>query len=249
MMYLRRISFISIFLAIFLCGCLEIDVHTKMESDGSGKQVWKLTTSALLAQEAKRRLESHPFFRDNHARIWDEFREGDYILFAEFQFDDVNTVQNDDMEIRFEKSGWLKQTFSYTETWKRSFSESGLLTKQAGGLIPARLNITVEMPGKIIHSNADQTDGSTARWSFPITDLVTSKLLQVESESWNWNLLIFLLAFPVVIFSGLIFLMMSYYRKAHAKESSANTFSCPGCGFRVSSGSIFCNSCGKRLAE
>src|SRR5437867_4205149 len=193
---MRKVFFV-VLIALFLAGCVDIEIKTTIQLDGSGKQTWKFTTTALLANRVRDQIERNPFFSRNKANFTDEFKEGDYILQADVEFKKITDLQDRFRDISFEKTGIFQTTYTYTERWKQSFDQGGLIPQQAAGLVPITLKLSVELPGKIIDSNAQTVDGSIAQWNLPLTDLVQSKTFRVVSR--RWNPLILVPAFVLIV--------------------------------------------------
>jgi hypothetical protein len=243
---MRRLPAIpSVFvLLISLVGCVEIEVNTKVDQKGSGVQRWKFSGSALLSSEMKKQVENNRFF--SKWTIQDQFKEGDYILEAALKFKDIGDLRNVDRDVRFESNGWILKTHTYTEVWKRSGQPSGLLAQHAKGLVPVTLRVSVDLPGRIIQTNADYKEGSVARWSIPVSDLVSARMLLAKSQSWNWRLLIPGVVGMMVALAGLAFLVFRSGKRSGIPP--APSIACPTCGAKVAGGSAFCNFCGNRIS-
>ena len=242
----RALCGISIFLLLLsLTGCVEIEVNTKVDEKGSGTQQWKFIGTALLSSEIKKQVQNNRFF--SKSGIKDQFKEGDYILEATLNFKDISELRNVDRDVRFNSEGWLVKTHTYVEVWKRSGQATGLLAQHARGLVPVTLKVSVDLPGRIIESNADFKEGSVARWSVPVSDLVTTKTLIAKSQSWNWPFLSAGLIVLCFAFAGLAFLIYKSGKKA--RGGSSPSVACPACGATVPVGSAFCNFCGNKMDE
>ena len=230
-------------LPLLSAGCVDIEINTKIKEDGSGTQVWRFIGSALLASDIKKQVERNRFFGKWVTR--DQYKEGDYILESTLNFHDISELRNADRDVRLSTEGRLVKTHTYTEVWKRSGEASGFLAQHAGGLVPVTLKISVELPGTIIESNADSKEGSVARWSMPVSDLVSSKMLIAKSRSWNWPFMIAAGTILLVAFGALLFLVNSATQKAHLPVSPSVV--CAACGAKVPGGSTFCNFCGNKM--
>jgi len=240
----RAVSATCIFLALFaLAGCIDIQIRTVVYPDGSGSQSWKFTTTALLANQIKQQLEKDSFFRKLRPKITEEFKEGDYILGADIPFKDVTELQNGRHVFRLEKKGIFKRTYFYTESWEQAVDDRGFLTQSAGGLVPITLKVSLELPGKIVDSNAEVVEGSIAKWSLPVTDLFHPKSLWAKSEKWN---LLFLAPLVLLSFAGAAAVAFLLTRTLRRREVAAQV-RCSNCGAGVPGGSAFCNACGIKL--
>jgi hypothetical protein len=244
-----RKCFFAFCVVLLLAGCVDVEVKTTIRPDGSGKQSWQFTSTALLATRVREQIERNPFFKRTKAKITDEFKEGDYILHADLEFSEITDLEDNFRSINFEKKGIFHTTYVYTETWKHSFDQGGLIPQQAQGLVPITLKLSVELPGKIVDSNAETVEGSTAQWSMPITDLVQSKTFRVVSQRWNLFVLLPVLFLGLAGLAGLGFFVLTALHKPRsvAVTSASAAAQCPSCQSTVPAGSLFCNVCGTRL--
>ena len=240
-----RFGIIIFLFFVSLTGCVEIEVNTKVDEKGSGTQNWKFVGTALLSSEIKKQVQSNRFF--SKSVIQDQFKEGDYILETNLHFQNIGELRNADRDVRFNSHGWLVKTHTYTEVWKRSGQPTGLLAQHARGIVPVTLKVSVDLPGQIIETNADFKEGSVARWSIPVSDLVTTKILVAKSQSWNWSVLIAAMILLSLALAGLALLVYSSGKKA--RVPSAPSIDCPECGAKVPGGSAFCNFCGNKMRE
>ena len=236
----------AILLSLLLCcSCVEIEVKTKLNENGSGTQQWKFKGTGILASEIKKQVENNRFFKGSIIR--DQFKDGDYTLDTEKSFQDVSELRNPDRDIRYVSEGYFIKTHTYTEVWKRTGEPAGLLAQHAKGLVPVTLRVEIELPGSIIETNADWKEGSVARWSIPVLELATSKMLIAKSRSFNWLLLIPGAIVLFALFAVLVIAVYTAMRKEHAV--SAPPVRCSACGANVPSGSTFCNFCGNKMME
>ena len=233
----------TVALLFLCCGCVEIEVNTRIKENGSGTQRWRFSGSALLSAEMKKQVQSNRFFGKSVIR--DLYKEGEYILEADVNFQDVSELRDSDRDIRFNSNGLLVKTHTYTEVWKRSGNASGLLAQHARGLVPVTLRIGIELPGKIVETNADWKEGSFAKWTVPVTDLASTKTLVAKSRSLNWFLVIPAAGLLLIAFSGLLFFV--YYTNNRKKVPAAPLAVCAICGAKVPGGSAFCNFCGNKM--
>ena len=240
-----RASFLIVILLLMSTGCVEIEVNTRLNENGSGKQTWRFTGTALLSTEIKKQVQNNRFFKKSMIR--DQFKEGDYILDASMDFQDVSELKDPDRDVTFHTHGFLMRTHTYTEVWKRTENPAGLLAQHARGVVPVTLRVQVELPGKITETNADYKDGPVARWSVSVTDLAASKMLVAKSRSWNRAVLIPGAIALVLGISLLGFFVYSSIQKARTPSDPPKV--CPSCGAKVPAASIFCNFCGNKMVE
>jgi hypothetical protein len=238
--YATRASVVLLFL---FTGCVEIEVNTKIKEDGSGTQRWRFSGSALLSSEMKKQVQSNRFFGKSVIR--DLYKEGEYILEADLNFQDASELRDSDRDIRFHTSGLLVKTHTYTEVWKRSGNASGLLAQHARGLVPVTLRIGIELPGKIVETNADWKEDSFAKWTISVTELASTKMLIAKSRSLNWFLIIPATGALVIALGAIIL----YATTAKSKKEVPATamIECATCGAKVPGGSAFCNFCGNKM--
>jgi len=224
-------------------GCVDIEVHTKVEENGSGVQTWRFTSTALLASQIKQQIQRNPFFGKGTTK--DQYKEGDYIFENTIPFQDVAELRNFDRDVRFASQGWLIKTHRYTEVWKRSGHVGGFLEENARGIVPITLKVSVELPGRITESNADSREEATAHWTIPISELGKSKILTVTSRSVNWVLVIPAIVILVGAIAGGVLFIYFTSRKSRAPALPATP--CSSCGASVPAGSSFCNFCGEKI--
>jgi hypothetical protein len=239
---MKRLSILFLLPAIFLAGCVDIQVKTRLNSDGSGTQYWKFITTALLASDLKKQIESDSFF-SKHGKLKDEFKEGDYILTTEVPFDSVDQLKASGRDVQFSKTGFLRSTCAYKEVWNRTLEDpNSIFTKRAQSIVPVTIKVSVVMPGKILDSNADTIDGSTALWNVSLQDFGQGKTLVVRSRSWNIATMIALIMLVTTV-AGL----SVFFFHPVGKKILGDRFLCPECKSVVPGGSSFCNRCGASL--
>jgi len=248
MLMLRRCP-VFLLLILFLTGCVDIDLKTTIHTDGSGTQTWRFTTTALLASQIKKQIQNDPLFGRNKTRFSDEFKEGDYILSAAIDFKDVSELQARYRNITLDKTGILRKTYTYTETWKQNVDDNGIIARNAGGLVPVTIKVAVEMPGRIVDSNAQTIDGRIARWNLPVNELIQPKTFRVVSRRWNLALLVpALLVVCGLIASIILFVVLGAKKPELAGAAgSIGQKKCATCQSVVPPGSLFCNVCGAKL--
>jgi hypothetical protein len=244
MKWMRRLIIpLLAIVVLFSAGCIDIEIHTKVQQDGSGVQTWRFTSTALLASQIKNQIANNPFFAK--AITKDQFKEGDYILESSIPFKDVAELRNLDRDVRYNSQGWFLKTNTYTEVWKSTGKAGGFLAEHAKGFVPITLKINVELPGSITETNADSHAGSIATWTVPVTDLAASKILTATSRSVNWILLSILALIFLAMIAGIIFFAYSFAKKSRLPVQA--TIPCTVCGANVAAGSAYCNFCGKDL--
>ena len=229
-----------------LTSCVDIDVRTKIEAGGGGVQNWQFTTTALLAGKIREQVERDPFFRKKNAKISEQFKEGDFILSVEIPFEEARELNGDDRKVSFESSGLLRRHYKYSETWKRDMNEQArLLWRDAGNFVPVTLRVSVEMPAKIVDSDADVVEGNVAKWTIPFSDLAESKTLRVEAARWNlWVI------GPAALGALLIVIGIGVVAGSLSRKNSKQPLpvaKCSACGAGIPAGSKFCNACGAQL--
>jgi hypothetical protein len=228
-------------LLLLMTGCVDIEVRTEFQADGSGVQVWRFTSSALIAAQVKKFVDSYPLLK-NGVRIWDEYRKGEYLLGVKLPFKKVQELQDNGRQVRFETKGWLLKTCTYTETWQDTVTNrQGPFAEQAGNLIPVKLRWLVLMPGKIVESNADEITDNEAVWVLTLTEYGTSRSFTARSEYWNTPIIVLL---SVVVFAGLALLFFANRKRAERTQTP-----CRNCGALISSTAAFCSACGKSTSE
>ena len=225
---------------LLLAGCMEVEINTKLNRNGEGVQTWHFSTTALMAGELQKQIESDPFFKKGK-KILEEFKEGDFLIALEYPFRKVNELAYKGRDIRFERSGWFRKKCVYTEVWNKEFGEiSGPLAQKTGNMIPLTLKVSVEMPGSIVRTNAAETKESTAVWRFTLGELTGSRVMLVESVYWNWPLILPLASAALLGAGGLVLM----FRRARVRNAPRT---CPSCGAKTAATAVFCAACGQKL--
>lgn len=231
-------------LVIAAGGCVDIQVKTRIDSDGSGTQYWKFVTTALLAGDLKKQIESDSFF-SKHGKLKDEFKEGEYILTMEVPFDKVEELKASGRDVQFTSTGFFRSTCTYKEIWNQNLRDpNSVLTKRAESIVPVSMKVSVVMPGKIIDSNAENVDGASANWNLSLQDFTQPKTLFVTSRNWNVATLIALLMLVSTAVAFSFLFLNPAGRRILGKKPL-----CPACQSAVPSGSSFCNHCGAALKQ
>lgn len=233
---------------IVLSACIEIEIRTKINPDGSGIQQWSFTTSALFAGKIREQVKNEPLFKGLNLEFSEEYKEGDFILKTRIPFQSVGQIKNDYFESHLEKSGFFQTRYDFTQTWKAT-PENGkaLFQDSAEGLGPNSLNVSMDLAGSIVGSNADKVEGSTVHWSIPMNPLTQARVLRVQWMRWNTNRIaaVSLLALAIVL---AVFVVLRKRGQAPiAKLPEKTGVTCAQCGSIVPEDSAFCNKCGVKL--
>jgi hypothetical protein len=228
-------------LLLVMTGCVDLEVRTEFQADGSGVQVWRFTSSALLATQVKKFVDSYPLLK-NGVRIWDEYRKGEYLLGVKLPFKKVQELQDNGRHVQFVTKGWLQKSCTYTETWEDTVTNrQGPFAEQAGNLIPVKLRWLVVMPGKIVESNADEITDNQAVWVLTLTEYGTPRSFTARSKYWNT---------PVIVLVALgAFAIVALVFFANRKRAERNQKQCLQCGTFISTSAAFCSACGKSTSE
>lgn len=231
-----------------LAGCVDIDIKTKINRDGTGTQRWSFTTSALIGDKLKKEIENDPYFRRLPGTFQEEFKEGDYILNWETPFQNVSELEGGWHAVHFEKHGLFRKTYSYSEVWElKSGTRLDEINKRWGSLVPLTLKTTIELPGKIVDSNADVVQDNAATWNIRLNELTPAKTLRLQTVEWNLRLLIPLGVILLLGLIGVLVAMVLSLKKTRSLPVAAVSYTCSNCNRPVPPGSAFCNSCGTKL--
>ncbi len=235
-------SLVVIIISLLLtAACVDLQVETKFKSNGSGVQVWHFTSSALMAGEIKKYVDSHPLLKHGK-KLLDEYKKGEYWLSLEIPFEKVTELQADSREIRFQTKGWFKKTSTYSEFWKKQLGGSfGPLAEKTGAILPVKVKWQITMPGKIQESNADEINGAVATWNLTLTDFAAQHSFSARSTHWNVPVLAGTAAVALAIL-GLGWVGLQ-------KHAQKRRIKCIGCGMIISSNSAYCSKCGKSQQE
>jgi hypothetical protein len=235
---MKRLILITAIL-ISATGCVDIGIKTRLNADGSGVQIWSFSGSALIAGEIKKQIETDPLLKKGK-RIADQYKNGEYSSGVEIVFENVSELEDEGRKIQFEKKGWIRQTCTYTETWDDQKGRIPSIMKGAGGIVPLRISVTVEMPGEITKTNSSQSQDNTAVWNFSIAEIAGPRTLVVESVRWNISLIL------ILAFSAAVMLTFAAYLVVRAPRRKVHGRICGSCGASVSDGA-YCSACGSKL--
>lgn len=242
---MKRVMPFLFVLLIALTGCVDIDIATKIDRDGSGMQTWQFETSALVASQLKEFIQNDPYFQKLPGKIQEQFREGKYELTWEVPFKDIKELEENWHLYHFETRGLFRKRYSYSEVWDvTNGSRLKELNKKVGSLVPITVKVSVAVPGNIVDSNADRTEGNVAYWDIPVNELASAKTLTIHSEEWNRALL--LIAGVILFFALIGVAVVGLLSMRKPKVAGAATV-CASCGNVLPSGSTFCNRCGAKV--
>jgi hypothetical protein len=256
-----------------LSGCVDVHLQYKIESDGSGTLTWNIE---ILPQGATLgltpdKLRTELVRRDRSFQSADvEFREarspsGNQVLIAVAPFKKVAETSSPGLRASFSK---------LSNPSKDLFQIAGTGDPLQTSMI--RIRADVEMPGRIVRSNADRVEGNMAYFD----SLQRGRPLYVESEPSFFDIFSgrSLRTMAVGIF-GMLLVLAVYWRfdrrrlavtaaedalwtvrpscslTSHPpppkipKEEFAFDGSgyCPQCGEPLDSGARFCGHCGSAL--
>jgi ribosomal protein L40E len=245
----QKSAFVLILLLTFLLnGCVDIEIKTKINPDGTGVQMWTITTSALLATKVRTQVREEPLFKGLKLEFSEEYKEGDFIIRTRIPFQNVNQLKNNYYEVRLEKDGFFRTTYDYTETWKTG-SENGqkLFQNTGGAFAPKSVKASVEVNGPIVQSNAERMEGQTAYWTIPIGEPAQNKVLRVQWARWNWNRVIVVSLLPLLFVTAMLIVLRGRKSEQATDSTAARSSLCTQCGAMVPENSSFCHKCGTKL--
>lgn len=143
-------------------GCL---YEAKIDEKGGGTMLVKYRlTSAAQFRSAKRRMES-PHVKLTEASV-DEAKWATFHL----QFDDVTKLPTAEFFARSSFSRIDEAEGTTTLTVKFANQDSTKLLDELIEYFGSDVSLSVQVPGEIVKSNAAETAGTTAKWSFPLRD-------------------------------------------------------------------------------
>ncbi len=254
---------LSLALCLVLCGCLEVELRLQMKRDGSGVARWRVeilpqaAVLGLTAAQLKEQLRSHKNFSLPGVRFVEgRAGNGNEVLTVIVPFRDVKLISGRDFVVNYSESSDRKRWVLSVKV-KEDSSAAGIL----------RVRMVVEMPGKIVRSNADQVSGTVAHFS----NLFRGELLYVESTKSSWVFERFSVA--VGVLGILVLLGMGIWAWRRRLASQTAVFGellggpgrrgdaelvprtrrgiygiyCAGCGAHNRPDAKFCRRCGMQL--
>ncbi len=245
---IRRYRFILILLTtLTLSACVEVEVRTKIHSDGTGVQQWTITTSALLASKIRKQIKEGPLFKGLKVEFSEEYKEGDFILRTRIPFQNVSQLKNEYYEVHWEKNGFFRTEYTYREIWKAAGKDRKLFEDPESAIGPESIKVSVEADGSIVESNADRVEGQTAHWTIVPGEFSQNKLLTLQWVRWN---VARIASLSLLLLSVLAVLLAALRRRRRLRSGGAESSTgspCPQCNAIVLEGSAFCNKCGTKL--
>lgn len=186
-------------LLAFLAGCIQVEETITLNADGSGimelsysvaDQQAVMLESAIIADEQLDAGDDFSFSADAIRRQFDEMDfEGVELIQADSSVKDGR--RNISMAVKFESLDALSETPLMSERrvalqkggdGRFTFTQragASAISSQAGAEMPAmvqsmfqglKVQICVKTPGRIVSSNASETDGREARWIYDISN-------------------------------------------------------------------------------
>ena len=166
---MRHIWLVAVLLAASICGCITITVHSKV--DRSGKLADYNMTITVPNLSGKAFNETNQTVGKNLEwvkKAGGEVTEKTYVtnstitLITDIRNLDLSKLNNSSkFRIRIKKEGNYLIYRDYTFAGN---STKNKMSSQMASLI--EVNYYLEMPGKIVDSNADKVKGSKAEWHF-----------------------------------------------------------------------------------
>lgn len=198
-------------------GCVEMSLNTKIKSNGSCRESFQVSASSIFAEGVKGEIEKQDLKKDGYAI--DTKTEGDKFIvtisrdfssvadmYAAKRINPISSItgSNNGSDIKYEykvddlffvrtitfkemtpaintrdgKKG--DQTERQIEVLGKQFAQSMLTFKR-----------TIEMPGSIISSNADEIDRklNKATWTVPFSRIQGGCSFEIESRVINYSLI------------------------------------------------------------
>ncbi len=180
------------------CGSLDVNLETSFEPSGDFTQ--KLTYTAtgdigdVLAENAANMPDEQVGWQFN-LQVTEQsttlianrsFEQGEAFNFPDAAEGNVPPL------VTFESSSFLIFTEYRFQVVLHPGSDMGISDEELNGLGSEFLNSlfniswTVNMPGKITESDADETEGGSATWNLDFGTLKTGVALNAESRVMNW---------------------------------------------------------------
>ena len=238
---------------LLLCGCeIRMDVHLRADGTGTAHVACYLSPSdqamGVTAADIKQALAEQFRKRPDVKITQGSSGGGTQYVKATVPFANVEELASTQSgEYQFEKQAKEDRcTFRILH-----FSLAG------GSMVPVQFDL--EMPGKILATNADSVHGNVAHWSDAAlrqipTSNAASQGLYAESEAtgmFPYPLVLLVLVSMVAI--GLVLYLLRSRRlksvQAIASSVTSPAKPCPNCGAQNRPQAVFCLKCGTRLPE
>lgn len=241
---MKRIS-LAIFLLLSLllvgCGTVDVNFHTTVKPSGDLIQEIKIEASGMLSD-----LVTGPGFAEDFRKDgWQveiekeadrtslvatkNFERGVALIIPSFSVEGEDVSAPDKISLKFDiRDRILVREYFFevtvpggpTETTATEVEgEFAELEKTMQEALKAMFSMswTITLPGQIIETNADTTEGSSATWYFDIDSLAQGRHMMIHTKYVNWPIVGGLIAIVVIaIASTGMFLLI---RKRQAKKT------------------------------
>jgi len=240
---------LSLSACLILTGCMDVQIHLVVHSDGSGVETYQVEIQpdaaalGLNAASLKQEILKNPASKRAGVQITDgRAPNGNQTITMVVPFQDAAQISDSSHQVTFRK-------LPDSHRCLLRLNPVGF----APGMAMVHITLDVEMPGKITDSNADQISGNVAHFtSFP-----RPQALYVESETslFGWG--------NLGVMAGLGGLAVAVaalwlWRRSQAipqityvsaSRGDAGAAVCGQCGTQTRQGSHFCRKCGVALSQ
>lgn len=201
------------------CGTLNMDLHTIVKTSGDIIQEIRFEGTGMMATM----LEEADFTADFEQDGWalDIERADDSVIVTatgSFTLDEdiiIPQVEGgpaftEGFSVRVE-DGLLSKNFFIEVDIPGSEEELGdedeELDEMFSGMLEGMFDISwkITLPGKIVESNADIVEGSSATWDFDFDALASGRYLMMHSQYTNWTIIGGIIAGVVVVLALVAF--------------------------------------------
>lgn len=227
-------AFLILMSVIVGCGTLVIDFDTTVKASGDIIQEIRFEGTGMMATMMEEDDFAAGFgFGGEEGWVFDIERTDDSVVmtatgyYALDKNGNVSPVEDgpdwpEEFSLRFEEGLLSKNYFIEVDvsgSEEELEEEVGELDETVSAMLEDMFDIswTITLPGKIVESNADFIEGSSATWDFNYNTLISGRFLTVHSQSTNWPVIGGIIAGVVVVLALVAFL---FIRRKRALVSS-----------------------------
>ncbi len=217
------------------CGTLDMDLHTTVKTSGDIIQEIRFEGSGLMATVLEDTDFTEEFVFGEEGWEFDIERTDDSVVVTATG----NFILDEDGNISQVEGGpdWLKEfsvrvedgllskkyfaEFNAAGSGDELIGEGGEFDELAGMMLEGMFDISwkITLPGKIVESNADFIEGSSATWDFDIDSLTSGRYLMLHSQYTNWPVIGGIIAGVVLVLALVVFFFIRRRRPSASFSS------------------------------
>jgi hypothetical protein len=181
--YLKLLLILQLVLALFPLGCgtVSIDLYTKVKPTGDVRQQVQISGTGMMGNLVVSSDIIQEFKKDGW-EVTTSHSEGSASLIATKDFQDAVFYEKDRLVY---KEYYFEVTIPGTAIGLEEQDEFAELGK---AMMKSVFNMswTLDLPGRIVETNADVHDDESATWYFDVESVETGRYMMVHTRYINW---------------------------------------------------------------